>query len=269
MEIYYSCESVKFVFVSLLLTLLSLGAYSQVGIVAHRGFWNCEAGGFARNSLAALKAAQDAGFWGSEFDVNMTADSVLLVFHNSSIGDKRIEKYPHSEFADYRLENGEPIPTLRQYLAQAQQSDKTTLVFELKAHSSPEVEDLAIRLSLALLEEYGLLSPDRVIFISFSLHACREFARLCPNFTVQYLGSNLWPSEVYANGIRGIDMNFFYYLKSPRFHNEARTHGMSINIWTVNQPEDIQTVLSTGIDFLTTDAPLTARTLLGPHELTK
>ena len=36
-----------------------------VGIVAHRGYWNCEAGGFARNSIAALKAAQDAGFWGS------------------------------------------------------------------------------------------------------------------------------------------------------------------------------------------------------------
>lgn len=50
---------------------------AQVAIVAHRGYWNCEAAGFARNSLASLKAAQDAGFWGSEFDVNMTNDSVL------------------------------------------------------------------------------------------------------------------------------------------------------------------------------------------------
>ena len=54
-------------------------------IVAHRGYWNCEAGGYARNSLAALESAQKAGFWGSEFDVNMTADSVLLVFHDAHV----------------------------------------------------------------------------------------------------------------------------------------------------------------------------------------
>ena len=70
--------------------------FDGVGIVAHRGYWNCEAGGFARNSVASLKAAQDAGFWGSEFDVNMTADSVLLVFHDSSLGGKRIDQNPYS-----------------------------------------------------------------------------------------------------------------------------------------------------------------------------
>lgn len=253
----------------LALVLGALNVFSQVGIVAHRGYWNCPTGGFARNSVAALKAAQDAGFWGSEFDVNMTADSVLLVFHNSSIDNKRIEKYPHSEFADFRLENGEPIPTLEQYLIQAQQSPNTCLVFELKAHSSPAVEDLAIQLSLDLLRKYDLLRPDRVIFISFSLHACRQFARLCPGFTVQFLGSGLWPSEVHENGIGGIDMNFFYYLQSARFHDEARALGMSINIWTVNQPEDMRTVLKTGIDLITTDEPMTARDILGQNELRK
>ena len=243
--------------------------FDGVGIVAHRGYWNCEAGGFARNSLAALKAAQDAGFWGSEFDVNMTADSVLIVFHDSSIQGKRIEKNPLSEFADFLLENGETIPTLEQYLAQAQQSDKTTLVFEMKAHSSPQVEDEAIRRSLALLKQYGLLDPKRVIFISFSLHACREFARLCPGFTVQYLGANLWPSEVRDNGINGIDMNFFYYLLAKRFHDEARNLGMSINVWTVNKEQDMQTVIDTGIDLITTDEPMAARKILAEKEVRK
>ena len=245
---------------------LTVGAAAQVGIVAHRGFWNCEAGGFARNSIAALKAAQEAGFWGSEFDVNMTADSVLLVFHDSSVDGKKIEKHPYAAFADHRLENGEPIPTLDAFLTQAEQSDRTQLVFEMKAHSSPAIEDEAIRLSLAMLEKHGLLKPERVMFISFSLHACREFARRCPGFTVQYLGSNLWPTEVHNNGINGIDMNFFYYLRSARFHDEARERGMSINIWTVNQPEDMQTVLATGIDMLTTDEPMKAREILGEKE---
>ena len=53
--------------------------HERTGIVAHRGFWNCEEAGYAKNSIASLRCAQEAGFWGSEFDVKMTADSVLLV----------------------------------------------------------------------------------------------------------------------------------------------------------------------------------------------
>ena len=75
------------------------------GIVAHRGFWNCEQAGYAKNSLAALKCAQEAGFWGSEFDVNMTSDGVLLVYHDSYIEDKKIENNPYEAFKYYRLKN--------------------------------------------------------------------------------------------------------------------------------------------------------------------
>ena len=241
--------------------------FDGVGIVAHRGYWNCEAGGFARNSVASLRAAQEAGFWGSEFDVNMTADSVLLVFHDSSLGGKRIDQNPYSAFAEHRLENGEPIPTLEQYLEQAQKCATTTLVFEMKQHATPQIEDGAIRKSVALLKKYGLLSPDRVIFISFSLHACRELARLCSGFTVQYLGANLWPAEVLENGLNGIDMNYGAYMENARFHDEARECGMSVNVWTVNNPDDMRKAIDTGIDQLTTDEPMKAREVLGEKEV--
>lgn len=243
--------------------------FDGVGIVAHRGYWNCEEGGFARNSVAALKAAQKAGFWGSEFDVNMTADSVLIVFHDSSINGKRIESNPHSAFEDFRLENGEPIPLLEQFLAAAQPCPTTKLVFEMKQHSTPAIEDEAVKRSVALLKTYGLLDPERVMFISFSLHVCREFARLCPGFTVQYLGANLWPAEVLDNGLNGIDLNHEAYMVNGRFHNEAREKGMSINVWTVNNPERMQQVIATGIDQLTTDEPMKARELLGAQEVRK
>ena len=105
-------------------------------IVAHRGYWNCEAGEYAQNSLAALESAQKAGFWGVEFDVNMTSDGELLVFHDSSIDRKRIDQYPYAEFRDYRLKNGEPIPTLDRFLTQAKRHPKTMLVLEVKTHST-------------------------------------------------------------------------------------------------------------------------------------
>ena len=64
-----------------LLCVLPLSAKKrQVAIVAHRGYWQCEAGGNSHNSIASLKAAQAGKFWGSEFDVNMTKDGELMVF---------------------------------------------------------------------------------------------------------------------------------------------------------------------------------------------
>ena len=42
-------------------TTLSAQEEHPIAVVAHRGFWNCEEAGFARNSIAALKCARDFG----------------------------------------------------------------------------------------------------------------------------------------------------------------------------------------------------------------
>ena len=183
--------------------------YKGTGIVAHRGFWNCEAAGFAKNSIAALRCAQEAGVWGSEFDVNMTADEVLLVFHDSSVEGKSIEKNKHEDFKYFRLENGEPIPTIDQYLEQGRKYPETMLVYEIKGHSCNEVEDRVVELSIEKLKEYGLLDPSKVMFISFSINICEELANKLPGFTVQFLGSSLSPIELAERKINGVDCSNF------------------------------------------------------------
>ena len=232
-------------------------------IVAHRGYWNCEAGGYARNSLAALESAQKAGFWGSEFDVNMTADSVLLVFHDAHINGKRIDQTPYAEFKDYRLENGEPIPTLDQYLEQAKKYPKTVLVFEMKWHSTDEIENRAIALRIEKLKAHTLFSPKRVIFISFSPNASRVLAQSAPGFTVQYLGSDRRPAQVAAElGMNGVDTWFKTMLDDATWYPEARKLGMSVNTWTVNNADQMETLFEMGVDQLTTDNPMEAREVL-------
>ena len=112
----------------------------EIGIVAHRGFWNCEEAGYAKNSIAALRCAQEAGFWGSEFDVNMTSDGVLIVYHDSDVEGKKIENHPYSEFKDFKIANGEVIPTIDMFLEQGKKYPETMLVYELKPHSCAEVD---------------------------------------------------------------------------------------------------------------------------------
>ena len=37
----------------------------EIAIVAHRGFWNCDEAGKAKNSIAGLEQAQKNDFWAS------------------------------------------------------------------------------------------------------------------------------------------------------------------------------------------------------------
>ena len=248
-----------------ILGTLSFNASAQekeIAIVAHRGFWNNEQAGLAKNSVAGLEQAQKNDFWASEFDVNMTKDGELLVFHDGNVDGVCIEKKPASAFAYYRLKNGEPIPTLDQYLEQAKKAPETMLVFELKKHSKKSSESKAVKLSLKKLEEHGLLSPDRVMFISFSKHICKEFAKLAPGFTVQYLEKDADPDELVQYGINGIDIKHGVLRANKHMFDRARANGMSINTWTVNKEEDIRKMIELGVDQITSDYPLLVRQLL-------
>ena len=71
----------------------------KVGIVAHRGFWNCKEAGYAQNSVAALRQAQLAGFWGSEFDVQLTADTIVVSNHDKEYGPYKWHIIDHT-YAD-------------------------------------------------------------------------------------------------------------------------------------------------------------------------
>lgn len=169
--------------IHLLLVVIVLCGCSQgnrkTAVVAHRGYWNCEAGGLSENSIAALKAAQDNGFWGSECDVQLTADS----------------------------------------------------------------------------------------FISFSLHITTRLAELAPGFLNQYLNGDLPPEALHSLGIDGLDYEKRILEEHQKWVEQARSLGMSTNVWTVDKREDIELMAAINPDAITTNAPLLVREVLGRNEL--
>lgn len=239
----------------------------KVAVTAHRGYWNCEEARHAENSIAALKIAQDQGLWGSEFDVHMTDDLQIVVHHDADIDGKRIWDSKYADFAKSKLKNGEKIPTLDEYLAQGEQSDKTVLVFELKTQGDKAHEDYMTDQCVAALKARNLYSPERVIFISFSMNICERLAGLCPGFTVQYLGGDVAPKDLWAKGINGIDYQYKVLAKNPEWVSQAKELGMSVNCWTVNKEEDIKAMIGLGVDCITTNNPQLVRDLLGSKEL--
>jgi len=242
----------------------------KIAIVAHRGFWNCEAGGKSENSIASLKAAQDAGLWGSECDVHITTDNVVLVNHNNDINGKVIENHKYADFAGDLLPNGEKRPTLDEYLDQAAKCPTTKLIIELKPHNAEAREDMLVTRTIAILKAKGMYNPDRVLFISFSRHICDLIAQEHPQFVNQYLSTNYVKNEspiVYAKrGINGIDYQFKMFQMNPSWVSDAHTLGMSVNAWTVDKENDIKEMIKAGVDAITSNEPLRVRELLGDKE---
>ena len=101
--------------------LISVAAIAQPQVIAHRGYHATK--GSCRNSIEALKQAQKLGLYGSECDINLTKDGVIVVAHGGMHPDKiyrkgedipslNIQKSTYEELTAIPLENGETIPTL-------------------------------------------------------------------------------------------------------------------------------------------------------------
>ena len=101
-------------------------------VIAHRGYWKTE--GSAQNSISSLQNTHRIGVYGSEFDVHITRDGEVVVFHDDDVDGIKIENANYADIRDKRLKNGEKIPTLKEYLDAAKSLGDMKLILEVKEH---------------------------------------------------------------------------------------------------------------------------------------
>lgn len=114
--------------------LFTLAGQAQTQVIAHRGFWKAE--GSAQNSIAGLKKAAEAKVYGSEFDVQLTADGVVVVNHDDAIDGLVIGETAYDKLKDLKLKNGEKLPTLADYLEAGKKLPDVQLILEIKPHKN-------------------------------------------------------------------------------------------------------------------------------------
>ena len=246
--------------------LLGCTESHKIAVVAHMGFHRSETGRQTPNSIASLKAAQENLFWGSECDVNLTSDDVIVVCHGPKWQEVDIRNSSYADTVRFlTLHDGEPVPTLDQYLDQLSLS-RTVLVLELKVQLDEGRENVMTDKAIEALKAHGLFDPRRVIFISFSHHICKKIAKEYPEFTNQYLGGDILPSDLHKDGINGIDYSYPVLHKNPEWIKEAHDLGMSVNVWTIDKEEQITEMIGLGVDQITTNEPLLTRSLIPEGE---
>jgi beta-glucanase (GH16 family)/glycerophosphoryl diester phosphodiesterase len=222
-------------------------------VVAHRGAWKQQ--NLPENSIAALKHAIVLKCAGSEFDVRMTKDDVLIVNHDADYHDLNIEEHNYKELARFQLSNGESLPTLENYiLAGMNNNPSTGLVCEIKPSKSKARGQLIAEKVVALVKK---LKAEAYIsaYISFDYEVLLKVKQLDPQAVTQYLSGTKTPEELFNDGVSGLDYSINVLKKHPEWLKRARSLNLILNAWTVNKKEDLDWLLAHEFDFITTNEP--------------
>ncbi|HLT08981.1 MAG TPA: glycerophosphodiester phosphodiesterase family protein [Cyclobacteriaceae bacterium] len=221
-------------------------------VVAHRGAW--KQSNNPQNSFASLKEAVRLGCEGSEFDVWMTKDGVLVANHDPDFMGLSVENSTYQELLAQKLPNGESIPLVEDYLKEGMKQTGTKLVFEIKTSRISKERSLELaENSVMLVKELG--AEKWVDYIAFDYDICLKVMELDPSANVAYLNGDKSPEELKEAGFWGLDYNINVMRKNPNWIKEAHDLGLTVNVWTVNKEEDMNWLLDEDIAFITTDEP--------------
>jgi beta-glucanase (GH16 family)/glycerophosphoryl diester phosphodiesterase len=247
----------RFFLYSLMLLMVCNEIFSQPmvydPVIAHRGAWKKKQ--LPENSVASLKYAIDMKCAGTEFDVWMTVDNILVLNHDPDFGNKSIERSTYSQLVESRLSNAELLPKLEDFLKTGIKNNHyTKLVLEIKpSEISTEQGRKVARNVYQLISNLGIKS--HVVFISFDIAILRELLSLDPKLHTQYLNGDMTPGQLLKEGISGMDYNYKVFYKNKHWIQEAKNLGLMLNVWTVNAPEDMDFFIAQRFDQITTNEP--------------
>lgn len=240
----------KFILGFAVLTTVFMNAQTQ--IIAHRGYFQTNPP-TTENSITALQNAQKLKIYGSEFDVRMSKDGVLVINHDEHHGKMEISETDFKELEKLKLSNGEKYPTLKDYLKSGKKDKSLKLIVEIKPAKTEALENEMVEKTIKMIKEMKL--EPQCEYISFSLNICKQIKKLAPDFKVQYLRGELSPQQIKEEGLDGLDYHYSVFQKNPTWISEANALGLITNSWTVNEVEIYNELKKQGIGFITTNIP--------------
>jgi glycerophosphoryl diester phosphodiesterase len=225
---------------------------------AHRG----GAGEAPENTAAAFAAAVALGYRYLETDVHVTADGVLVAFHDDDLRRTcglpgRISELPWSEVATARVEGREPIPRMDELL---ETWPDARWNIDCKT-------DRAVAPLTDAVRRHGAL--DRVGLSAFADRRIRALRReLGPRACTgagQWELVALWAVGLRTGGALAAQVpprKGWFGVVTERFIGRAHRRGMAVHVWTIDEPDEMHRLLDLGVDGLMTDRPTVLRDVL-------
>ncbi len=215
-------------------------------VIAHRGASGIE----LENSLAAFRAAAPQGADGVELDIHATQDGELIVHHDETIGGTHIAQSTAKAIGALRLKNGEPVPTLSQALSAI--APRLQVFIEVKTldprwdgrlfeimDRGPNPSGYAVHgFDHRIIQRLSEKRPGLRCGVLSSSYPVRPLAAL-----KDAGASILWQERTVADDLL------------VRMLHDA---GMSLFVWTVDEPADLARFVALGVDGICTNFPARA-----------
>jgi len=235
-------------------------------IVAHRGASHAA----PENTLAAFRAAVDLGADGIEFDVQRTADGMLVVFHDATLerttnGRGPLRQLPLADLKAldaggwfHASAAGERIPTLDETIGAL--PAPVRLFVEIKqgpAFDGGIVDALVNRLAHADV-------TGRCEVSSFDHPSLKRFTMAAPDIPTGILFSARLMDPVAAATLAGAAaLHPEWDLIAPDLVPLAHSHGLAVVAWTVSTADQMERLAAMEVDAIITDLPDLAGRVLG------
>ena len=237
-------------------------------IIAHRG-----ASALApENTMAAFRLAKELGADGIELDVMLSADEQLVVIHDQrvnrttngkgKVNEMRWDALKTLDAGSYFDERfaGEPLPLLNQVFEEL--GGQLLINVELKNYATPR--DQLTEKVVDLILQMGL--KNSAMLSSFNARNLLKAERLDPSIPRGLLTLPGLPGIPY----RGWLGKRYHYDALHPYHKDvnarmvSRLHaaGKKINVWTVNNPEDLLRMRDLGVDMIICNDPADAREVM-------
>jgi glycerophosphoryl diester phosphodiesterase len=212
------------------------------------------------NTLPAFRHAVDLGFRYLETDVHVSADGVLVAFHDEDLSrtcgvDARIDQLTWKELSELRVDGREPIPAMRE-LFEAFPDAR----FNIDAKSDDSVDPLC-----DLVTELHVL--DRVCLAAFKWKRLRRIRRRFHDRVMTNTSQNETASLV-AFGrlpgrlVRAVQVPVRHgcvSVTNERLIRHSHQGGCPVHVWTIDEPDEMHRLLDLGVDGIMTDRPGTLR----------
>lgn len=235
-------------------------------IIAHRGSSYIA----PENTLAALKLGFDQKAEGCELDIHLSKDGRMMVLHDKdtsrTAGGKNLvvvetnaDELRKLDFGSFKGAQyaGEKIPFLEETLDITPKGQSMYVEIKVGPEAVPPLKKA--------FEESGKM--DQMVVISFKMESCIASKKAMPSVPVYYLketDKDKRTSEPIPHsldlvklaknaGIDGLDLH--HRGMSKELVDEAHKQGITMHVWTVDEPEIALRMAKLGVDSITTNKP--------------
>jgi glycerophosphoryl diester phosphodiesterase len=230
---------------------------------AHRG----GASEVPENTMPAFEHAVGLGYRYLETDAHVTADGVLIAFHDDRLDrvtDRTgvIAELPWSEVQQAKVDGREPIPLLEDLLAAWP---------EVRVNIDPKRDEVAEPLAAAIIRTGTV---DRVCVGAFSDRRIATVKALvgpalCTSMGPREVAQLLAASQRLPGGrrLRSPCAQVPTHqgripLVTPRFVDAAHRLGVQVHVWTIDDRDEMVRLLDLGVDGIMTDRPQVLKDVL-------